>query len=211
MALNKFLCTFWLATVSIFSCSHKKGVVVEESSPVIIMQELNGHDGIFDRKTTRNFSQDKVTQEQIDMIVKAAFATPTGGNQHSCEFIVITDRNVMLNMKKGNPYSQALDTAPLTIVIATNAKTATFPELLTMDAGMAAQSILVQASKLGLASVPMSIAPQKIRIEGVSQALNIPTEIVPQIMICIGQPSTDAISSASTNFYDKNKIHFNQY
>ena len=79
------------------------------------------------------------------MIIKTAFAAPTGGNQRSCEFIVVTDRNVILNMKRVNPYSQALDTTPLTIVIAVNTKTATFPELLTMDAGMAAQNILVQS------------------------------------------------------------------
>jgi nitroreductase len=209
MVLNKFLCIFWLATVSILSCSQPKSA--EESSPTIATQELNEHDGIFDRKTARNFSQNKITQEQIDLIIKAAFAAPTGGNQRSCEFIIVTDRNVMLHMKKGNPYSQALDTAPLAIVVAANTRMAAFPELLTMDAGMAAQNILVQASKLGLASVPMSIAPQKVRIEGVSRALNIPTEIIPQIMICIGHPSADAVSSASTNFHDKNKIHYNQY
>jgi hypothetical protein len=57
----------------------------------------------------------------------------------------------------------------------------------------------------------MSIAPQNNRIQGVSDALNIPREVIPQMMICIGQPSIDAVSSASTNFYDKNKIHYNKY
>lgn len=207
---------FWyillvIVTVSLVSCSQTKNVAAEELSPVTPPRELDRPDGIFDRKTVRTFSPNKVTQEQINLLIKAAFAAPTGGNQRSCEFIVVTDRNVMVNMKKGNPYSQALDTAPLTIVIAANTKTAMFPELLTLDAGIAAQSILVQVSKLGLTSVAMSIAPQRTRIEGVSQALRVPAEIIPQIMICVGQPSTDAVSSASTNFYDENKIHYNQY
>jgi nitroreductase len=177
----------------------------------ILMAEENDFDGIFDRKTVREFSPDKVTPEQIDIILKAAFAAPTGGNQRSCEFIVVTDRNAMVSMKKGNPYSQALDTAPLAIVIAVNTNTAIYPELLVIDAGIAAQSILVQTSKLGLASVPMSIAPQKIRLESVSQALNIPGGVIPHIMICIGRPSPDAVSSASTYFYDERKIHYNKY
>jgi nitroreductase len=104
-----------------------------------------------------------------------------------------------------------LDIAPLVIVIAVFPQTAAYPELLTMDAGIAAQSILVQAIKLGLISVSMSIAPQKARIEGVSQALHIPADIVPQIMICIGQPLVDAVSSASTDFYDERKVHYNGY
>jgi nitroreductase len=114
-------------------------------------------------------------------------------------------------MKKGNPYSQALDTAPLTIVIAVNTKTAVYSELLTLDAGIAVQSILVQVSKLGLASVPMSIAPQRNRVQGVSEALNIPSDVIPQMMICIGQPSVDTVSSASTNYYNENRVHYNEY
>jgi nitroreductase len=113
--------------------------------------------------------------------------------------------------EKGKSVLPALDTAPLVIVIAVNTQTAVFPELLVLDAGIAAQSILVQAAKLGLASVPMSIAPQKTRIDGVSRALNIPAGIVPQIMICIGQPFLDAVSSASTDFYDERKIRYNKY
>jgi nitroreductase len=192
-----------LLFIIILSCSQSKDIIKAEESKQF--------DGIFDRKTSRTFSPARVTQEQIELIIKAAFASPTGGNQRSNEFIVVTDRNVMLNLKKGNPYSQALDTAPLTIVVAVNTKTAIYPELLTLDAGIAVQSILVQASKLGFASVPMSIAPQRNRIQGVSEALNIPSEVIPQMMVCIGQPSTDAVSSASTNYYDKNKVHYNKY
>jgi nitroreductase len=183
----------------------------KELTPGTTAEQTNILDGIFDRKTARQFSQIEVTQEQISLLLKAAFSSPTGGNQRSWEFIVVTDRNTMINMKRGNPYSQALDTAPLVIVIAVNTQTAAFPELLTIDAGIAAQSILVQASKLGLTSVPMSIAPQKIRIEGVSQALNIPAGIIPQIMICLGQPSVDTVSSASTSFYSESKIHYDKY
>jgi nitroreductase len=172
-------------------------------------EDLNVPHGIFDRKTARQFSPLPVAQEQIDLILKAAFAAPTGGNQRSCEFIIVTNRKIMMDMKPGNPYSQALDTAPLTIVIAINYKTAHYPELLVLDTGIAAQSILVEASMLGLVTVPISIAPQNARIQAVSKALNIPDDIVPQIMICIGYSSIDAISSASTDFYDERKIHNN--
>jgi nitroreductase len=202
-----------LFIIILLSCSQSKDIIKAEESgeKIISIENIQEFDGIFDRKTVRIFSPNRITQEQIELMLKAAFAAPTGGNQHSCEFIVVTDRNIMLNLKNGNPYSQALDTAPLTIVVAVNTKTATYPELLTLDAGISVQSILVQVTKLGLASVPMSIAPQRNRIQGVSEALNIPSEVIPQMMICIGQPSVDSVSSASTNFYNENKIHYNKY
>ena len=184
-----------------------------DSQTVLVSQPQNNspNNGIFSRITARKFSPTPVRQDQIDLLIKAGFAAPTGGNQHACEFIIVTDKATMLNMKKGNPYSGALDTAPLTIVVSVNQNTAIYPELLVMDAGIAVQSILVQASSLGLASVPMSIAPQESRVQGVSTALNLPSGIVPQIMISIGTPAPDAVSSASTSYYDDRRVHYNSF
>ncbi|MDR0878615.1 MAG: nitroreductase family protein, partial [Treponema sp.] len=127
-----------LFIIIMLSCSRSKDIIKAEESDknFIPIKNIQEFDGIFDRRTARQFSSNRVTQNQIELILKAAFAAPTGGNQHSCEFIIVTDRNIMLNMKKGNPYSQALDTAPLTIVIAVNTKTAVYSELLTLDAGI---------------------------------------------------------------------------
>ena len=58
-----------------------------------------------------------LTEEQISGLLKAAFSMPTGGNQRALEFFVVTDREILSEMKGGNPYSQALDTAPCVIVI----------------------------------------------------------------------------------------------
>ena len=46
-----------------------------------------------------------LTGAQINMLLKAAFTMPTGGSQRSLEFFVVTDREIMANMRGGNPYS----------------------------------------------------------------------------------------------------------
>lgn len=164
---------------------------------------------IFGRVTAREFSADAVTDEELEMLLAAAFSAATGGNQRSNELMVVTDRDMMTAMQEGHPYSQPLDTAPLVIVIGANTETALYPEILTLDAGIAAEAIMVQASEMGLVSVPMSIMPQEERIMGITNAIGNPTSVVPQIMVAIGHPLTDEAAHASTDFYDETKVHMN--
>lgn len=166
--------------------------------------------GIYTRTSTKEFASAPVSDEQIEKLIEAAFASPTGGGQRAWEFYIVTDREVMEGLQAGHPYSDALDNAPLCIVIACNEELAKYTELFELDSGIAAQSIMVQAAELGLSTRPMSITPQEERIEGVSNALNLPDYIVPQIMIAIGYPESDAVTSASVVFYDDAKIHYNQ-
>lgn len=165
--------------------------------------------GVFGRLTARQFSDEPVSQEQIDMLLNAAFASPTGGNQRSCELMVVTDREMMKKMQEGHPYSQPLDTAALVIVIAVNEETAKYPEILTLDAGIASMAIMVQAAEMGLASVPMSIMPQAERIQGIARAIGHPANVVGQIMVAIGHSAVDGDTHASTDYYKEDQVHLN--
>ncbi|QQO07779.1 nitroreductase family protein [Breznakiella homolactica] len=167
----------------------------------------SGTSGIFSRTTARSFSPEPVTEEQIDLLLRAAFASPTGGNQRSWEFIVVTDRKAMAVIQEGHPFAQALDTAPLLIIVAGNEQSARYRELLEFDSGIATQAILIQAAELGLSSVAMSIAPQEARIGAAARAADLPDYVVPHIMIAVGHPASDAVSSASVNFYSAQKVH----
>ncbi|ULQ60503.1 nitroreductase family protein [Brucepastera parasyntrophica] len=166
---------------------------------------------IFARTTARAFAQTPVTEARIEDLLRAAFASPTGGNQRAWEFIIITDHSVMKAIQAGHPYAQALSSAPLLIVIAEDTSAARYPELLEFDSGIAVQAILVRAAELGLSSVAMSVAPQEKRIRAVARAASLPDTVIPHMMIALGYPASDAVSSASVSFYDARKVHRNRY
>jgi nitroreductase len=165
--------------------------------------------GVFGRLSSRNFSNVPVTDKEKELLLNAAFSVPTGGNEHSTELMVVTDRKLMKIIQEGHPYSKALDTAPLVIVLGANTKTAKYPELLTLDAGIAAMAIMTQAAEMGLQSIPMSIEPQPERIQAVGKALGNPPEVIPQIMVAIGHSAVDADTHASTNYYNARQVHTN--
>ncbi|MDC7225171.1 MAG: nitroreductase family protein [Spirochaetales bacterium] len=173
------------------------------------VSEFAEMNGIFGRLTARQFSNESVSEEQIDMLLNAAFASPTGGNQRSCELMVVTDRSMMKKMQEGHPYSQPLDTAPLVIVIGVNEETAKYPEILTLDAGIAAMAIMVQAAEMGLVSVPMSIMPQAERIQGIANAIGHPGNVAGQIMVAVGHSAVDGDTHASTDYFNEEQVHVN--
>lgn len=155
-----------------------------------------------------HYDPDKtLSQEDITLLMQAGLSMPTGGNQQSIELYIVTKRETMSAMRGGNPYSQALETAPCVIVVAANNDKAFYPELQEMDAGLAAGGILTQASTLGLATCVLSIAPQTQRMQSVRTALNMGDAYTPVLMIAVGYPAVDAYTSASAVNWQEGRTH----
>lgn len=164
-----------------------------------------------------NYNPDQpVTEEELALILNAAFSAPTGGNQRAIDFFVVNDPELMANLRAAHRNFGALETAPLVIVIAGNHNREKFPELLELDAGAAAMAICTEAAALGLSSCCMSITPQYDRVSGIANALGMPTDqnsptFDPLIMVAIGHPGTDVVASASVTNYDETQVHINGY
>jgi nitroreductase len=158
-----------------------------------------------------NFATAPIDQKTIDLIVRAAFTAPTGGGQRSIEFFVVTDREVMKKIQAGHHYSSGLDTAPLVVVVAANELLAKYPELHEMDSGIAAMAMIVQATDIGLSTCVLSISPQDERIDSAKNALTMPANYKPVLMVAFGYPGVDATAGASVETYKESQVHMNGY
>ena len=196
-----------ICAAAIACCACAKKAAAQTSVPGKSGVRQNG---IFSRKTARVYDTAKrVSDADLRLILKAAFASPTADNSRANEFIVVQDRNKIINLKAGNPYAGQLDSAQSVIVVAVNENVIRHKDLAALDAGIAAQSIMVEAAELGYASVPMSIAPEPVRVENTRKTLSLPDYVTPHIMIAIGFAASDAVTSASTDYWDDLKIHTN--
>lgn len=148
-----------------------------------------------------------VSESALTSILTAAFSMPTGGGQRSLEFYVVQDRDTLSAMRGGNPWSQALVTCPCVIVVAADENRAVYPELQEMDAGLAAGAILAQATAEGLTTCVLSISPQQERIRSVREALGMSDTTTPILMIALGYPAADAVSSASVYGWNGAQVH----
>lgn len=148
-------------------------------------------DNIFARKSVRNFTDEKVSKEDLETLVKAGMAAPTAANKQPWDFIVITDRDMLNEFADFLDYGKMLKQASAAIVV-TGDKNETLPDIedeyWIQDCSAASQNILLAVESMGLGAVWLGIHPMPDRIAFAKEKLNLPENIRPLNIIAIGHP-----------------------
>ena len=149
-------------------------------------------DNIKTRRVVREMTDEPVAREQIEAILEAARWAPSGGNLRPNRYIVIQDAETRRLIRLGSP--GMFQEAPVLILICTNwgvvAEHNVPPtdRALLIDIGTAAQTMMLAAHALGLASGPVTSYSK----EAVKMILNLPDEYSPEMFICIGHRAENA-------------------
>jgi len=163
---------------------------------------------IFSRASVRKFKEIKVEENKVELLLRAAMAAPSAGNQQEWEFVIVTDRELLNKLSTTSPFTSPLKNSQLAIVVLGNKERMKYPENWEQDLGAATQNILLEAVHCGLGGVWLGIAPLEERINKVSQVLNLPTNILPFSIVSIGYPDGDV---RPQDRFNQNYIHYNGY
>jgi Nitroreductase len=163
---------------------------------------------VFGRRSIRKYTDQKITMEQIDRLLRAAFAAPSAGNRQSWQFIVIDDRDILNSITKVHPHSQMLNEAALAIVVCGDTSVELYPGYFAQDCSAAVENILITATDMGLGSVWLGVYPRTDRVQDITELFKLPEGIVPFSIISLGYP---AEKKEPSDRYDENKIHYNKW
>ncbi|TKG91472.1 nitroreductase family protein [Puteibacter caeruleilacunae] len=165
---------------------------------------------IHERKSVRNYTDQKVAKEDIMTILKAGMAAPTGFDTRPWQFIVIEDRNTMLELRKELKYARGLDGSPAAIVVCGDMSKVReeAPEFWITDTSAATQNILLAMEGMGLGGVWSTLYPGKERMEHARRVLNLPDHIMPMAVIPFGYPTG---VEKPKNKFDANNIHWEKW
>ena len=72
---------------------------------------------ILQRKSVRNFTDEKVSKEQLETLVKAGMAAPTAVNKQAWAFIAINEREVLNQLGDALPYAKMAKKASAAIIV----------------------------------------------------------------------------------------------
>ena len=158
---------------------------------------------IFHRTSIRRYTEEPVSSEQIEQLMRAAMAAPSACNQQPWEFYVVTDRSRLNAMAECSPYAKMLQTAPLGIVVCYRTA-CEVPPYAQIDCAAATENLLLMADSLGLGAVWIGIAPQSERMEAARQALALPESLQPFCFVACGHP---AVEKQQQNRYDPARVH----
>ncbi len=160
------------------------------------------------RKSVRKYLTKELTKEQLDLLVLAGSKAPSAHNRQPWEFIVVTERELLLKFTEFHKYAQMLKEAPAAIVVLGNKEICNKEEFIYCDCSAVTQNILLQAEHMGLGSCWCALAPDEQRSQGTSKLFNLPEHILPVALIAVGYE--DGEKSVVPKPLD-NKVFYNKY
>lgn len=165
---------------------------------------------IFARKSVRSYTDQKVPDEMIETLLRAAMAAPTAMNSQPWSFIVLKERESLDALAESLPYAKMLAQAPLAIVVCgqevleggfTN-------QFWQQDCAAATENLLLAAEAMGLGAVWTGAYPGLERANAISETLGIPEGILPMNVIVIGFPAGD---EQPKDKWKPEKIHYGRW
>ena len=163
---------------------------------------------IFERQSVRRFTDETVSDEKIENLLKAGMQAPSACNQQAWEFVVVSDEDDKKAISEMHQFAKPARHASHLIVTIGNLNEAKIHRMIEQDLGACNENILLQATHEGLGAVWLGFHPIEDRTLKLKEYLNIPDHCIPFSVICVGYPKGDA---NVTLRYDKNKVHFNRY
>ncbi|MDR0560265.1 MAG: nitroreductase family protein [Prevotellaceae bacterium] len=153
------------------------------------------------RKSVRKYTEQKVSEEDLLLLVKAGMAAPTGKNMKPWHFITVRNRETLDTMSEQLPYAKMLRNVSAAIVVCGDTQKSQYWYL---DCSAATQNILLAAESVGFGAVWTAAYPYEDRIAAVNACLNIPEGIVPLCVIPVGYPQG---TEKPKDKWDETKYH----
>ena len=164
---------------------------------------------ILQRKSVRAYTDRAVSHEQLDTLIRAAMAAPTGRDMRPWHFIVLEGRQQLNPLAEQLPYAKMLAEAQAAVVVcgdmSVTDKEGNPSRNWTFDCSAATENLLLQAEAMGLGAVWTGVYPYDERIEAVKQALHLPDHLIPLNVIPIGYPKGDP---QPKDKYDPAKVEY---
>ena len=160
------------------------------------------------RRTARAFTDQTISERELDLLLEAAMEAPTRLNRQPWRFVVVRDKELqgeLAEILRVRPYLEQADT-----VIVAAADTQTSPVWL-MDVSAAIENLLLAATALGLGGAWVG-APEtvvwQILEERLRDRLQLPPTVKPVALVALGHPADPLPPHTANERFDRAKVHY---
>lgn len=168
-------------------------------------------ENIMTRMSVRQFTDQPVAKDTLDLLVKAGMAAPSARDLRPWSFVVVTEKAVLDSLNANHPYAN-LKTATAAIIVCgdvTPDPERGVNEYWVQDCSAATENILLAAHAYGLGAVWCGVYPSEERVAPVKQILSIPENWMPLNIITLGWP--DDPNAKPKDKWNESKIHYNNW
>ena len=158
-----------------------------------------------ERFSVRKFTEEKIEQEKIDKLLRAAQVAPTAKNLQPQRILMLHSKEALDKLKRVTKCSFGCTLAFIVCYDESIAWTRQFDNKSSgdIDASIVATHIMLEAQSLGLGSTwVMYFEPEKLKKE-----FNLPENIKPTAILVMGYPASDApVSPLHNEMLDINEF-----
>jgi nitroreductase len=165
---------------------------------------------IMERRSCRVYQDRPVSEETIEVLLKAGMVAPSAMNSQPWEFLVMQDPDKKAAASALVPYWSMLNKAPLGILIMANLSgyRASHTEFFIQDCALCAGNILLAAQAMGLGGVYLGLYPKQGIVKKVRAIYEIPEHIIPFTILSIGYPERPMKPHTT---FPQHKVHRDEY
>ena len=164
---------------------------------------------IFTRRSCRKFTDEAVTREEIEQLLRAAMAAPSAANARDWAFVVTDNKEIFQQIQQVHNYATPLNTSPVAILVCGNLQRQKVEgDWWIQDCSAAVQNILLEATGMGLGSVWLGVYPNETRWKPISQMFGLPDHLIPLALIAVGHPDE---TKDPVDRYEPEQVWYNIY
>ena len=166
-------------------------------------------ENILTRVSVREFTGEKISEAQLDTLLRAAMSAPSALNKQPWAFIVVTDEDKIAALGEALPYSRCSNHPAVAIIPCGDLSKAIPGEMSAFwinDVSAATENRLLAAHAMGLGAVWTCLHPDMNRVKLVQGLLGLPEHIIPLCIVPVGVP---AEQPEIKDKYKPDNIHYN--
>jgi nitroreductase len=162
-------------------------------------------DIIFSRRSIRAYTDEPVSEADIQSLLEAGMAAPSASNRKPWHFVVVTDRDTVRALAAAHPFGKMIASAAVGIAVCGDPA---ISDWWVEDCSAATENILVAAAGLGLGAVWLGSHGRPEREVAIREILGIPERMGVLSLLSIGHPGEE--KEARTQ-YDPARVHWGDW
>jgi nitroreductase len=163
------------------------------------------------RRTVRRFTNEDVSDEQVDTIVEMGMYAPTYMNRQPWHFVVVRDKALQDQLAETLGVRPYIQEAAVVIAVYGDPRISSTWDL---DGSAAIENMLVAAVALGIggawAGSPGNVAWEQAE-ELLQDALKVPTGFRALSLVCLGHPAKEPKPHVKEERFDKTRVHYGDW
>ncbi len=146
---------------------------------------------LFTRRSIRKYRSERVPEEKLETLLRAAMFAPSARNQQPWHFVVVDDREQLDRIRAAHPYAGMLATAGAAVVVCCEEALVTSDGNWINDCAAAVQNLMLAARAEGLGTCWLGVYPRPERMEPIGEIVGLPDGVIPHAVVALGVPDEE--------------------